>query len=328
MPRIHIRGHVLYAGKVPWRAWGFNWGGGDESVITYFDDPSAARLNTLAAQLRTAHALGADSMRVFLELGQVMQGPGQVRTGTLLALKRLLKVAERERMYLEIVGNLVWRPALITPWYDLLSEADRWEVQAEFWKAVAHAASSSPAVLSYELTSEPIVANGSGYYYGWVDGWSFVQSIADGQGRDAVAIARAWTRKLADAVRSEDDRPVTIGFLPTLSSPIRPATVGDLLDLFELHVYPGQTPMSDAVRIVRNFGGRGKPVLIGETGILFCDWLTERRFLVGAARYVNGVFAWFDGRDPNRMKVSTIADALYRLSLELFITLRSALLHA
>lgn len=327
MPRITVRGNRLYAGHVPWRGWGFGWGGAPFPTIAYFDDPTPARLRALARQLRTAHRLGANTMRVFIELGQVMAGPRRVRRPTLRALKALLSLAEHERIYLDIAGNLVWRPGRVLAWYDALTESERWDVQARFWEAVAGIAAASPAVLCYELTSEPIVGARPPYYVGWVNGLSFVQSIADGLGRNTVAVARAWTRELATAVRKEDRRPVTIGFLPTLHAAIVPDTVGDLLDVIELHVYPGQTTPANAELIVRNFARLHKPVLIGETGVLFCTERVEREFLLWANRYVDVFDEWFDGRNPTHMRAQTIADALYRSSLLQFISLRPTLLH-
>ena len=148
MQRIRVLDHSLYAGHKPWRAWGFNWGLGDHSpVIAYFDNPSSANLAVLACELRTARRLGANSMRVFLELQHVMQEPNTARPSALAALQRLLTLASREGVYLDITGNLAWRPHRAPDWYDQLSERARWQVQANFWRAVAHTAASSPAVL-------------------------------------------------------------------------------------------------------------------------------------------------------------------------------------
>ena len=125
----------------------------------------------------------------------------------------------------------------------------RWQVQARFWRGVAGAASSSPAVLCYELTSEPIVAPTPGYYYGQMGNWYFVQSIATGQGSQADAFARAWTRLLVTAVRSEDNRPVTIGLLPVTTGAFAPSNIAALLDLLIVHEYPttGQAPAAVAM---------------------------------------------------------------------------------
>jgi len=327
MARISVRGRRLYAGSTPWRAWGMNWIARDDSpVIVYFDHPTSAKLAGLTAQLRTAHRMGANSMRIYLELGQVMQTPGRARTSTLTALRNVLKAAEKERVYLDISGNLVWRAKRVPAWYDRLSEQSRWQVQANFWRAVAHAAASSPAVLCYELTSEPIIGEAPGYYTGRMGDWTFVQSVATRQGRDARTLARAWTRQLAVAVRSQDNRPVTIGLLPVLHDAFTPENLADLLDMLVIHQYPQQGKATEAVAVVRGYAAFKKPVLLGETFLLEDDAPTQRAFLLGANPYLVGTFEFFDGRDPNHMTVSTIPDAVYSVSLRQFIALRGALL--
>jgi hypothetical protein len=119
-----------------------------------------------------------------------------------------------------------------------MPDQQRWQVQARFWRTVAHAAASSPAVLCYELTSEPIVAPTPGYYYGQIGDWYFVQSIATATGPQAKRLARKWTRLMARAVRSQDNRPVTIGLLSLTSDPFAPANIARLLDMLVVHDYP------------------------------------------------------------------------------------------
>jgi hypothetical protein len=326
MPRISVHGDSLYAGKSPWRAWGMNWGVGDHApVIAYFNHPSAANFAVLGAELRTARRIGANSMRIYLQLGQVMATPTQPRQRTLSALQRLLALAQSDGIYLDITGDLVWRPSRAPAWYGRMPWRQRWKVQARFWKAVAHAASSSPAVFCYELTSEPIVAQTPGYYYGQIGGWWFVQSIATQPAHDADTLARAWTRLLANAVRSQDDRPVTIGLLPVATGPFAPANIADLLDMVTIHEYPttGQAPA--AIAMIRTFAATHKPVLLGETFTLFDDLSTQRAFLTGAAPYLVGTFEFFDGRDPRKISVHSVFDAIYQAGLEQFLTLRSLL---
>jgi hypothetical protein len=326
MPRISVHVNRLYAGSRPWRAWGMNWGIGNHApLIAYFDNPSAANLAVLSAELHTARGIGANSMRIYLQLGQVMATPTRPRRRTLTALRRLLALAQSDGIYLDITGDLVWRPSRAPAWYGRMPWQQRWKVQVRFWKAVAHAASSSPAVLCYELTSEPIVAQTPGYYYSQIGGWWFQQSIATQPARNADTLARAWTRLLANAVRSQDDRPVTIGLLPVATGPFAPANIADLLDMLTIHEYPttGQAPA--AVALVRTFAVTHKPVLLGETFTLSDDLSTQRAFLTGAARYLVGTFEFFDGRDPRKVSVHSIFDAVYQAGLEQFLTLRQLL---
>ena len=303
-----------------------NWGVADrEPVIDYFDAPTAARLATLRAQLATARALGANSMRVYLQLGQVMATPTRPRARTLEALQRLLAVAQSDGVYLDITGDLVWRPAKVPAWYGRLSVRARWRVQTRFWEAVAGAASDSPAVLCYELTSEPTVAPTPGYYYAELGGWWFVQSIATASGARATGLARSWTRQLAGAVRSRDDRPVTIGLLPDTTGPFAPANVADLLDMLVVHEYPTTGQAGRAIGLVEGLAAQRKPVLVGETAMVFDDAATQTAFLTGVARYVSGAFGFFDGRGPADAAPATIGDALYQQNLAEFVAMRPTL---
>lgn len=323
MSRISVHGDRLYAGSRPWRAWGMNWGA---QVNTYFEHPTAANLTVVRAGLQTARQMGANSMRIYLQLGQVMATPTKLRQRTLTALTRLLALAQGDRIYLDITGDLVWQPSHAPAWYDQLPVQQRWQVQARFWRAVAHAASSSPAVLCYELTSEPIVAPTPGYYYGQIGNFFFVQSIATAQGSQADTLARAWTRLLAKAVRSQDHRPVTIGLLPTTTGPFAPANVADLLDMLVVHEYPttGQAPA--AISLIDSFAHLHKPVLLGETFMLSDDAATQNAFLTGAAPHLVGAFEFYDGRNPANIQVHTISDAITRASLQQFQALRRLLL--
>jgi len=327
MPRISVHGNRLYAGSRPWRAWGMNWGMGDHApIVAYFDHPTAANLALLSTELHTARAIGANSMRIYLQLGQVMATPTQPRQSTLNALRRLLALAQRNRIYLDITGDLVWQPSRAPAWYDHMPVQQRWQVQARFWTAVAHAASSSPAVLCYELTSEPIIATTTGYYYGQIGDWYFVQSIATATGPKAEHLARAWTRLMASTVRSQDDRPVTIGLLPSTTGPFAPANVADLLDMLIVHEYPTTDQAPTAVSTIRAFAARNKPVLLGETFMLTDDATTQNAFLTGAAPHLAGAFEFFNGHNPSTTQVHTMADAIYQASLQQFQTLRPLLL--
>jgi hypothetical protein len=329
MPRMRVRGRRLYAGGTPWRAWGMNWGLGDHSpVLAYLDAPTPDGLALLASELQIAHRLGANSMRIPVELGEVMRTATSVRRSTLVALQRLAAVAERSRIYLDVAGNLVWRPQLAPAWYERLSERSRWKVQANFWRAVAGALADSPAVLCYELTSEPTISDGPEHYVGSIGDWSFVQNIATRRGRNERDLARTWTRMLAGAVRSQDDRPVTIGLLPSLHGSFDPANVVELLDMLSLHEYPETRRAAASLAVVKGFAAYEKPVLLGETFPLRADLATERSFLLGASPYLVGTFEFFDGRDPDHVKVSGINDALYQGGLRQFIALRPRLLQA
>lgn len=327
MPRIGVRGERLYAGARPWRAFGMNWGIGDHSPVNaYFDDPTAQNFATLRTELSVARQMGANSMRIPLQLAQVMATPTRARPSTLIALQQLLALAQSDGIYLDITGDLVWQPTKAPQWYGRMPWHTRWQVQARFWKAVAHTAARSPAVLCYELTSEPVVAQTPGYYYGQIGDWWFVQSIATRPASDADATARAWTTRMAHAVRSQDNRPVTIGMLPLTTGPFAPANVGPYLDMITIHEYPATGQAASAISLIDSYDASHKPVLLGETFQLADDPATQQQFLTASAPHLTGAFEFFNGHTPVGMHPQTIADAMYQNSLNQFLTLRHQLL--
>jgi hypothetical protein len=327
MPRITVHGDQLYAGAAPFRAWGMNWGFENHNpVLAYFDNPSSANFATLERELRVARQMGANSMRIYLELGQVMASPTQPRQQTLKALQQLLQLAQSEGIYLDITGNVVWRPSRSPRWYEQMPWRARWQVQARFWRAVANVASTSPAVLCYELISEPMVSQTPGYYYGKMGDWYFVQSIATAPASQQHALARRWTQLVAGAVRSFDDRPVTIGLLPFNDGPFGPANIGGYLDMLTLHAYPTAGNLADSISLIQAFAAYKKPVLLGETFMLFCDTTVHKAFLAGAGPYLGGIFEFFSGKDPRMLQPHTSLEAMYKASMQDFLAFRQQFL--
>ena len=96
-------------------------------------------------------------------------------------------------------------------------------------------------------------------------------------------MARAWTRQLAAAVRSQDDRPVTIGLLPLLQGSFVPAYVADLLDMLVVHEYPQRTAGS---------AGAGGAAAGGAAAILRQRIITARVAASPAAGAVALTDAW------------------------------------
>src|SRR6516162_845128 len=80
--------------------------------------------------------LGVNVVRVHLQLGKFMDGPDKPNGKTLDRLGKLLQLAERLRLYLDLTGLGCYHKKDVPAWYDKLSEKDRWAVQARFWQAV------------------------------------------------------------------------------------------------------------------------------------------------------------------------------------------------
>ncbi len=327
LPEVLRQGSDLVAGGERFRAWGFNYGIGERyPILRYFDRPTEPRLDEVVADMREARALGANTLRVYLEIKAFMKGPKQPKRRAIAALAALLDKAEQLRIYLDLTGNLVWRAP--PPWYEALPEQARWAVQARFWREVARTARSSPAVLVYELTSEPVVADSESWYCGEIDGYTFIQRIVrEVDGRDPSQLARRWIQTLTASIRAHDRRHlIGVGLLP-LGGPFAASNVADLLDVLLLHEYPEEGRAGEASARVREFAASGKPVILGETAPLLATAETWRSFLRGSQNSVDGHLFFYDGRTPQELG-STVADAWYAAALDQFRGLRGSLARA
>jgi hypothetical protein len=325
LPEVHRQGRDLVAAGERFRIWGFNYGLGKRyPILAYFDHPTERRLQRVVADIREARRLGANTLRVYLEIKAFMKGPHQPNRQALAALAALLDRAEQLHVYLDLTGNIVWRAA--PAWYDALPEQARWAVQARFWRAVARTAQGSPAVLVYELTSEPVIADAEDWYCGSIDGYTFVQRIVrETSGRDRSLLARRWIRLLTRSIRQHDRRHlIGLGLLP-FGGAFGAANVADLLDVLLLHAYPEKGREIEALSHVRDFAAQGKPVVLGETAPLLGTPDTWRAFLSGSRGFVDGFLFFYDGRAPEEAG-GTAADAWYAAALMQFLDLRRSLL--
>jgi hypothetical protein len=331
MDLVTVEGEALRAGGDRFVAYGFNYGFGDhEGTLSYFDRPGRQGLQRIRGDFEEARRMGANTLRIYLEIGQFMNSPTEPRPRALLAFERVLRLAEEKGLYLDVTGNLAWRPDHRDAWYELLPERERWRVQARFWRAVAARGRPFESVLCYELTSEPAVPSraSDSYYFGSLGGYDFAQYVVrDPAGRDRYAVARDWTGELARAVRSRDPRhPVSIGLLPFTGQPFDPVNVAAELDLVIVHEYARDGQAQRSIDLVRHFASQGKPVLLGETFELEAGPETQREFLLGSRPYLDGFLSFYDGRQPSEVEDGDLSDSFYEANLRHFLDLRPSLL--
>jgi hypothetical protein len=156
-------------------------------------------------------------VRVHLQLGKFMDAPDMANEKALARLGKLVALAEKERLYLDLTGLGCYHKKEVPAWYDNLAEKDRWAVQARFWQTVAGRCKDSPAVFCYDLMDEPVVPGGKRKV--WLGppfaGKHFVQFITlDQQDRSRPDIARQWVRHLTAAIREKDKRHlITVGLV-------------------------------------------------------------------------------------------------------------------
>src|SRR4029079_12807494 len=126
----------------PFVPWGHNYAPGSKLL----EDAWESDWNTIVQDFHEMKAMGANVVRVHLQVTQFMETPERPNRKSLDRLTRLIRLAETTRLYLDIAGLGCYRTSDVPAWYDTLSEVERWKAQARFWEAIAEAGSKSPAV--------------------------------------------------------------------------------------------------------------------------------------------------------------------------------------
>jgi len=303
----------------PFVPWGFNYD--HDAAGRLLEDYWETEWPAIEGDFREMRALGANTVRVHLQFGRFMRGPAEPDRRALAQFARLLRLAERERLYLDVTGLGCYHKADVPAWYDRLDEAGRWAAQERFWTAVAGACRGSSAVFCHDLMNEPVVPGGRREPGDWLGppfaGKHFVQVITlDQADRPRPQIARAWTRRLAAAVRAADPgRLVTVGLVdwsldrPGLTSGFVPAEVAPELDFLAVHHYPESGKQAEALEILRGFQV-GKPVVVEETFPLNCTPAELERFIGRAGPLAAGWVSFYWGTPLEALDRTTLPDAL------------------
>jgi hypothetical protein len=332
MPWVQVskekKAFVLEPSGRPFVPWGFNYDHDDRGrlIEDYWED----EWPTVEAHFGQMKKLGANVVRVHLQLGKFMDGPDKPNGKALDRLGKLLALAERLRLYLDLTGLGCYHKKDVPAWYDKLSEKERWAVQARFWQAVADRAAASPAVFCYDLMNEPVVPGGRRRDGDWLGppfaGKHFVQFVTlDQADRPRHDIARQWVHHLAAAIRAKDQRHLlTVGLVdwsldrPGLTSGFVPEKVAGDLDFVSVHLYPRKGKVDEALQTLAGFAV-GKPVLIEETFPLACSPKELEKFIDGSKKHAAGWIGFYWGKPPEELRGSReIGDALTLGWLELF----------
>jgi hypothetical protein len=321
-------GFVLERSGKKFVPWGFNYDHDPKGrlIEDYWHD----EWDAVAGDFAEMRQLGANVVRIHLQFGKFMTAADKPNTKSLDRLGDLLKLAEKEGLYLDLTGLGCYHKADVPDWYDKLSEADRWAAQAKFLEAVAGRCKDSPAVFCYDLMNEPVVSGNKRKPGDWLGGAfagkHFVQFVnLDGAGRERPAIARAWVQTLAAAVRKHDPkRLVTVGLVdwsldrPGLTSGFVPKAIADELDFLAVHLYPQAGKVDEAIETLKGFV-IGKPVLVEETFPLRCSKAELEAFLEKSEGVAAGWIGFYWGTTPAALRKSkTIGDAITLAWLEVF----------
>lgn len=288
----------------PFTPWGFNYVGDFGRIVEEYWAEDWPRVEK---DFREMRSLGANVVRLHLQVGTYMQTPQQVDAAELQRLKQILDLAQETGLYLDITGLNCFHLASVPAWFDKLSEQDRWQAQAVFWEAVAKTCTGHPAVFCYDLINEPVVGKAKEGTHPWLlgelGGMYFVQRICNAPGkRPRKAIAAAWVKKLVTAIRKHDaETPVTLGVIPfALSIPkAKPffysPEVAQHLDFVSVHFYPKTGEVERAVEALAVYD-LGKPLVVEEIFPLSCSLEEMDRFIELTDNRVEGWISHYFGR--------------------------------
>ena len=311
-------------------AWGFNYTHNRAGKL--IEDFWADDWATLAGDFREMKALGANIVRIHLQTTKIMTAPDKADPAALKHLARLVKLAEKTKLYLDVTGLAGYKKKNEPKWYKALTEADRWDVQARFWKAVAGTCAGSDAVFCYDLMNEPVLP-GKTKHTEWLTGefggFTFVQRISlDLVGRTRKQVAKAWVDKLATAIRTRDKQTlVTVGvipwayaFFPNAKKPIfYSGGAGEKLDFVSVHFYPKKGDVANALKALACYDV-GKPIIIEETFTLKCGVEDFNAFVDGSAKIADGWLGHYFGRtiEEYEKEKGTLAGAIHKAFLVYF----------
>jgi len=149
-------------------AWGFNYD--HDASGRLLEDYWSGEWPAVVEDFKEMKALGANVVRIHLQVARFMKAPEKPDEASLRQLARLLKLAEENGLYLDITGLGCYHKQDVPEWYDAMGEAERWDVQALFWEAVAKTCAESPAVFCYDLMNEPILPGAGKKETAWLAG--------------------------------------------------------------------------------------------------------------------------------------------------------------
>jgi hypothetical protein len=273
------KGFVLSVSGAGFMPWGFNYDHDRRNRLleSYWQE----EWETVVSDFQEMKALGANTVRIHLQVSRFMKSAQEVNGEALAMLGGLVRLAEKTGVYLDITGLGCYDKKDVPRWYNDLEEGPRWDVQARFWEAVAGVCKESPAIFCYDLMNEPILSddkkNRDWTPAAFGDRY-FVQRLTlDFAGRSGQQIAKAWVDKMVAAIRKVDQRHlITIGAIPwALTWPnAKPdfysKEVSQNLDFVSVHFYPKAGELENALKALKVYD-IGKPIVIEEMFPLNCS---------------------------------------------------------
>lgn len=310
-------------------AWGVNYD--HDRAGRLLEDYWHDEWPTVEEDFSEIKALGANVVRIHLQTAKFMKAPGCPDEKSLRQLERLVDLAEKTGLYLDITGLGCYHKADVPEWYDAMTEAERWDVQALFWESVASICRGSPAIFCYDLMNEPVLAGAgkteSDWLVGEFAGKYFVQRITlDLAGREREDVAAAWVDKLVTAIRKHDkSHLITVGVIPWAhtwpgASPIfYSKKASGKLDFVSVHFYPDAGKVDRAIKALETYD-IGKPIVVEEMFPLKCSSEDMGEFINASRGIADGWISFYWGKTINEYtsENSDITSAIIKNWLEYY----------
>lgn len=329
------RGFLRLPSRRAFYPWGFNYGNHGRLIEDFW----VKHWSTVVQDFHNMRSLGANVVRVHLQYGKFMLAPDKPNPVSLKLLSRLLHLANKNRLYLDLTGLACYRVSDTPKWYNALHDQQRWKAQENFWRSIAATCANSHAVFCYDLINEPIVPGSRQKAGKWqpkssFGGYDFLQFITLNPGHaDRPEIAVQWIDAMTLAIRSRDKHTlITVGLLPSIPkwgwfSGFVPRVIAPHLNFISIHDYPQSKDLNQAMQVLRQCAF-GKPVVIEETFPLSCTAAQERTFLLASRTIACGWLGHYDGltlKDYRKLASEhhlTIGQAIYRSFERMFVQLK------
>ncbi|MEI7947606.1 MAG: cellulase family glycosylhydrolase [bacterium] len=313
----------------PFVIWGVNYD--HDGAGRLLEDYWCKEWPTIVEDFKEIKELGANVVRIHLQTAKFITTARKPDEEALKQLARLVALAEKTGLYLDITGLACYHKKDVPEWYAKMSESERWEIQSIFWSAVAKTCAQSPAVFCYDLMNEPVMAGAKGetdWLAGEFAGSCFVQRITlDLAGRTREQVAKAWVDKLVAAIREQDKHHlITVGVIPWAmvwpnAKPFfNSKEVGENLDFVSVHFYPEKDKVDKALTALAVYDV-GKPLVIEEMFPLSCSAKELEDFIDGSRTIAEGWISFYWGKTISEYAEDrTIAGAITKEWLEHFRT--------
>ncbi len=287
------------------RVWGFNYDHDESGRL--LEDYWIKEWFKVKEDFKEMKALGANAVRIHLQTAKFMKSEHKTDKQAFKQLARLVGLAQKIGLYLNITGLGCYHIKDVPDWYDKMNESERWNVQAQFWKMVAKTCAKSPAVFCYDLMNEPVLPGADKKETEWLlgefGGKHFVQRITlDLKGRTRKQVAKDWIDTLVTAIRKQDDRHlITVGVIPWVHTfpKAKPLfyseEVSRNLDFVSVHFYPKQGEVDKALTAFKAYN-IGKPLVIEEIFPLKCGLDEVDEFIEDSWEFADGYFGFYWGK--------------------------------